>query len=879
MSKDLEIIHQIKNKTGQKLPQIATVGIFDMINGYVIDDDQHVVGLYLYDLELSDISFIQGLKHLTYLDLSYNHVSDISPLEGLQNLDYLNLSSTQVSDISSLEGLQNLTHLDLSSPRVSDLSSLEGLQNLTSLDLSSTQVSDISPLEGLQNLSDLDLSFTQVSDLSSLEGLQNLSDLDLSFTQVSDLSSLRGIKSLKSLYLSDCRISRLPADIGEWGLEIKWEWDPGGGMFLEGNPLEVPPVEIVEKGTEAVRAYFKSLALEDERVEGRALDEVKVLLVGDGGAGKTSLVKRLFGEGFDERESQTRGINIRAWQRPVGKRRIKVNFWDFGGQEIMHATHQFFFSRRSLYILVLDGRKDEDPEYWLKHIESFGGDSPILVVINKIDQNPGFDLNRKFLQDKYSTIKGFNRLSCRSEEGIEDFKKQLVARVAEMKHLQTLWPQNWFRVKTRLEEMTGDFIGFDQYEEMCRKEGIESDDARHTLVAFLHDLGVVLHFSDPALKETNVINPHWATEGVYHIVNSKELADRRGLLPRSALPGILDSDRYPKQKHDFIVELMRKFELCYCLDSTTILIPDLLAVGEPDFDFDYKTALKFQIHYDFLPRSIMPRFLVKMRRDIKGELRWRTGVVLRDGAFGASAVVRADARDKKIYIYVQGEQKRSYFSVIWKIFRDINEDFEKLAYTEWVPLPDRDDILVEYETLLVYERLGEDQIIIKELGDRCPVKPLLDGIEDEHYRQLSPDSRQDIRDFRWDVFISYSSKDLDTVKGIVKDLGRRGIRYWWDEERIEPGDSISQKIAEGLEQSRCVMPCFSRSQIESGWCRAEYTAVLNKVIGGRTVQRVTPLILDDLDLEDYPTLLGDYKYERLSDPGGYEKLLRALKRS
>jgi hypothetical protein len=45
----------------------------------------------------------------------------------------------------------------------------------------------------------------------------------------------------------------------------------------------------------------------------------------------------------------------------------------------MHATHQFFLSKRSLYILVLDGRKEEDAEYWLKHIESFGGDSPVLM--------------------------------------------------------------------------------------------------------------------------------------------------------------------------------------------------------------------------------------------------------------------------------------------------------------------------------------------------------------------------------------------------------------------------------------------------------------------------------------------------------------------
>ena len=73
----------------------------------------------------------------------------------------------------------------------------------------------------------------------------------------------------------------------------------------------------------------------------------------------------------------------------------------------MHATHQFFLSRRSLYVLVLDGRRDERPEYWLRYIESFGGGSPVLVVLNKQDTNPSFDVDRIALRRKFPFIKGF----------------------------------------------------------------------------------------------------------------------------------------------------------------------------------------------------------------------------------------------------------------------------------------------------------------------------------------------------------------------------------------------------------------------------------------------------------------------------------------
>jgi hypothetical protein len=87
---------------------------------------------------------------------------------------------------------------------------------------------------------------------------------------------------------------------------------------------------------------------------------------------------------------------------------------------------------------------------------------------------------------------------------------------------------------------------------------------------------------------------------------------------------------YPKDKYRYIITLMKKFELCYGIDDETVLIPDLLAVQEPPIAFDYSGALTFIIHYDFLPRSVMPRFIVNMHNDIKKNLQWRTGVVLED---------------------------------------------------------------------------------------------------------------------------------------------------------------------------------------------------------------------------------------------------------
>src|SRR5436309_330763 len=83
----------------------------------------------------------------------------------------------------------------------------------------------------------------------------------------------------------------------------------------------------------------------------------------------------------DEREPETPGIEIRPWEVTVGGGgAVRLHVWDFGGQEILHATHQFFLTERTLYLLVLSGREGnptQDAEYWLQLIRSFGGASRV----------------------------------------------------------------------------------------------------------------------------------------------------------------------------------------------------------------------------------------------------------------------------------------------------------------------------------------------------------------------------------------------------------------------------------------------------------------------------------------------------------------------
>lgn len=693
--------------------------------------------------EISDIAFLKGLLQLNELNLIYNGIVDVSPLKNLFQLKELNLSYNKIVDISPLENLSRLEELSLSHNKVVNIFPLEDLPHLEKLDLSYNKIVNISPLGNLSQLVNLNLSYNQIRDISLFENLRLIKKLDLSNNRIHFIANLKKMKNLTYLNLSSNKIIKIPEELFNLEMKLKWQSDETeNGLFFGENPIKMPPIEIVKQGKKGIEAYFKSL----KKGENLPLNEVKAILVGDGGSGKTSLVNRMLKYNFNPNEPQTHGIKINHWDVTRKNAKIRIHLWDFGGQDIMHATHQFFLSKRSLYILVLDGRRDEKTEYWLKHIQSFGGDSPVLVVLNKIDENPGFEVNRRFLQEKYKNIKGFYRISCATNKGINEFMKELVEVLNFVEILQTTWPDGWFRVKTFLENMEANFLSYDEYKKLCFEEDVKDEFSQKTLVDFLKDLGVILHFKDLQLEDTHILEPRWVTEAVYRIINSEELASAKGVLRVEQLDEILKKRKkskffYPRDKYRYIIELMKKFELCYKIDDNKMLVPDLLDVRESRYNFDFTSSLKFFFQYDFLPRSVMPRFIVRMHSDIKNDCRWRTGVVLENSGFKATSVVKADYEEKKIFIYVNGSQKRDYFAVIRHTIWEINKSFEKLKVTEMVPLPDQNDIAVNYEELIGYEEIGEKFYLVGKLKKRYSIKQLLAGIEKEEVRRIGEGKR------------------------------------------------------------------------------------------------------------------------------------------
>jgi internalin A len=589
-----------------------------------------------------------------------------------------------------------------------------------------------------------------------------------------------------------------------------------------------------------------------------------MILVGRGGVGKTSLVNHLVHSRYDPQESKTDGISITPWTFAIRDEEIKLNIWDFGGQEIMHSTHQFFLTKRSLYLLVLnarEGEQDGNVEYWLRLIESFGGDSPVIVVTNKVKDHL-LDLNRRGLKEKFATITQFVQTDCAAGIGLDELKAAIVRETDKLEHLRDPFPAAWFAVKERLANLRvheeKDFIPFSRYQALCLQHGIEEAIGQETLVGFLHDLGIVVNFrDDPRLSEMHVLNPEWVTNGIYKILNADKLAQSKGELNLTDLPRILNRQFYPANMHLFLLDLMRKFELCYEFygHEGHYLVPELLGKEEPDLSqWNQRDSLKFDYRYNILPEGLLPRFVVRSKALNRSQIRWRTGAVLEWE--GNTAIVKADPQDRHVSIVVAGptEGRRRLLAVVRADFEHIHASIPRLQARGEVPLIDHPGLAVDYQTLSVLEGSGETEHKVVHDGRvvTVNVRELLRGVDEARRTRDGPRSverREAVR-----VAFSYSHKDeelRDQLETHLKLLQRQGLIASWHDRRIAPGDGWRDVIEETFLQSDLILLLLSADFLASDYCyETEMITALERHREGST--RVVPVVLRACDWTTAP---------------------------
>ncbi len=743
------------------------------------------------------------LTNLKELHISYNQITAIpDAIANLVNLTTLSLDSNKITFIPDAIGnLVNLMELRLHGNKITFIpDAIASLTNLTALTLSCNQITRIpDAITCLSNLENLSLWDNQISEIpKEINKLQKLQGFFIRKNQIRCIPyEVSELKNLKRLWLDNNQIAQIPSNIGKL-INLKELWIDNNliqelpeeiaelknleELDLLGNSLVIPYEILADtKNPKAIISYWQKL----KQGERKPLNEAKVILIGHGAVGKTSLVRQLIDRNFKPDETKTEGIDIRAWQIKAREETVKLRVWDFGGQEIMHATHQFFLTERSLYLLVLNARKDEgnnDVEYWLKIIESFGKDAPVLIIANKSDEHP-LKLNRRNLQEKYPNIQGFFETSCKTGLGVDDLRKEIAQQIAAMDHVFDVLPQQWFRLKEQIEQDNRDHISYVEYERICKDQEISDRQERRDLIRLLHLLGIVLNFAEedrfPRLQDTSVLNPEWVTGGVYRILNDNQLSTKhKGMLNWQDLTRILtpknkgDRDCYRENRdRQFILDMMQKFELCFPIDGNSqkpiYLIPELLDEEEPDTGI-WENTLNLEYHYKILFSSVISRFIVKMHHCISKRTYWRTGVIL---AFpeGNRAYIKADLADAKIFIRIDGNPntRRSSLAAIRNNFESIHQSISALEVDERVPLPDNPKVSISYKHLLKLETKGETNYFPEGSDRDYNIRELLDGISSIEERR----SRNEKTESRGDIIYNFYEPTGQVITGNVTPAG------------------------------------------------------------------------------------------------------------
>ncbi len=729
------------------------------------------------------------------------------------------------------------------------ITSIEGIENLCNLKElivsgddtkwghSQWQLNDLSPVRELINLKRLECAFTHVSDLTPLANLINLQRLVCCHTEVRDLTPI--LPLIKN------------------GQDVVWGapwYSYVNKFYFESYPLNIPPSEIVKRGTKAVLDYFT----EREREQFKNT-EVKLILIGNSTVGKTSLCRFLRERIFDSDECSTEGIVSNLKWIPDGLG-IQVNIWDFGGQEYYHATHRLFLSRNTVYVLVWDAQTNKSGHiktpiryaisestvslehfplrWWVQNIRNFtreNGTIPILLVQNKCARDgvervskefekPPFNLPPDCLDNHidleatnahYTTPKSETR---KWQRNFESFEERLLDTLQSqlVKYEFAIYHRDICDEVRRLSTKGIRFMSYIDFENLCYR--IEANAKMDLVLIYLNDItgDILYHPRNKRLQDRVFIHPNWVCSSIYKILN-RQVQVQNGIFSVKMVCKALRCDE--KEALNF-VELMREFELIFDdIDEARQVTGQYVAPqylperctqpGELEGAKKFANLTHvFTLWFpEFLPKSHIARFVAFWGGKAKHRLFWKNGLLFQTE--GCTALVER-TEENKIRVDLQSNNPKRAEAIrrIFQSFLHLEDGQAGFA----VSLDDKD---------FVWWRDVQEAIHIQ--GRQVKT---YSGTETAKYIELQPFHifHQPPMLQPKKVFISYSHKDEDAMKELDKFLGpleRKGEITIWTDRKILPGQNWKDAILSNLEDADLTLLLVSANFLDSDFINKE----------------------------------------------------------
>jgi len=450
-------------------------------------------------------------------------------------------------------------------------------------------------------------------------------------------------------------------------------------------------------GKKALKIYFEGIEKEGTEY----LYESKLLIIGEGGVGKTSFAKKLQKADADlpKGEDTTLGIDVYRWSfdfidEENNRKDFKVNIWDFAGQPIYQGTHQIFFCEKTLYVFLDDTRKQKtDFSYWLNSAEQFAGeDSSIVLIFNKMHGHSS-DFDKRGYMSKFGhIIKDVIEVDLNNKaKKIIEMQEKIKTQVRALSGVGMSVPGSWKKIREELAKIEDDCLSFEKFKEICTHYNITSYDSIHTLSSYYNRIGVFTHFiDDDILHERIYLNSNWLLKTVYKVLDDKIVKEKSGELKREDLNRIWKNNKL-KLESGKLARLMHNFGLMYYAEeSEEYIVPAHLKTEQPYDEWKYEKEsdiLTFVYEFDkYEPKGLMPRIIVSLCKHIEDQsLVWRRGFNLKyENTF--AEILETYETKNRFRIRIWGANKVGFLAIIRNSINQVlNKIFKDPNYKQLVP--------------------------------------------------------------------------------------------------------------------------------------------------------------------------------------------------
>ncbi|MDP2439088.1 MAG: protein kinase [archaeon] len=683
------------------------------------------------------LPFVRKFEDSMKTNFSLRKVSLFTPEELDFKRDELHTSVRNIEEFAAQNVLfadysnERSNHFRLSHRGLDRIDADLLLTRLTLLDISSNMIEEFpAKICTLINLHTLQMQHNFISQIpEEIGNLKKLKSLNLAANKLAALpEALHTLSKLVELSIASNLFTTLPDFMPHMRGIQKFDCSL--------NKLKNVPKALLARGDKLVLSYLRELHSATKQCY-----KMKILTVGQGNVGKTSLLSTFFkmAKGKTTRSSRklrwkreesktsskanvaTDGIDItdvqvKSKRLPDPADRLELSLWDFAGQDVYCTTHNFFLSGRAIYVMVFDMvnlSSISNLEYWFNSISVRAPDSPVIIVGTHLDDPlctpeyiqqsvwPRVSEKARQLKNLFCCI----ALSAKSGLGVSEFIDSLYQCVLAQPSMPEPVPLTYLKLEETIRALstTQPTLSLDEFTVIASRSGIHADNVP-LVTTFLTDTGTICYFPEQN-PDLVVLHPQWITDTFSTIITLKANFVKQGFLLHSDLPQIWKPPLFPTSHHPFLISLLEKFDLIYHLpgspadaqsspsmEADRYFIPALLQSEAPDADLmqviwpppeEHEKFVGRTYSFKFIPVGFFARIIVRFCRSFTWQpvFYWQHGLVVSLNSHQALLFVEKNI----IKIRIRGRQPGSYIGPFCENINTLVAESLRLSFSVSIP--------------------------------------------------------------------------------------------------------------------------------------------------------------------------------------------------